>query len=662
MTGAKAGYVLFLPVELATMSETKTLAELNVANREQAKVDPHMAFTTYPELFFPILLTPCTVRILMVLDGGGYFTDHDDFGLGELLKALSVSPGPWVRFAVTKAHRANPMGSGADIVNFRFDQHDLSQYDEIWLFALDAGGATLPDPEIRAIATFMNAGGGVFATGDHEDLGVVMCGRIPRVRSMRKWYYPNPGPHGEPVAPKVDGPTRNDVNVPRGGNDYFNNQSDDLPQIIRPRLYGPAGMQVPHPLFSGPRGVINVLPDHPHEGECYEPADLTAKLTFAGLTVEEYPERSPGHRVSPEIVAYSNNGPGIIDRFHPKDGSPTSKQYGAVGAYDGHLVDVGRVVVHSTWHHFFNINIHGALAPDYPDPVYKKGFYYSPQGLAAYEDIKSHYRNIAVYLAPSPIQACMRGRALWATRWDSGVVMALRNVAEVGPAATGADEVVRIGAIARAVLRAISSESQAWRWALDCLPPRALPLLDRSLGLSGSSAVDAAWLQIQSALSQLIIDAVIGSVTCQIAIDFARPTEDSRNKATRWDFDALIKGAADIGLTKSFEKLTHVGRALGGTLAGMDRQVTPVSFARDILPLFRPIDIDHMGQRGVHLDQYAYMSDPTGNATYSDHAHGREVYCYLTGECTPRMPPGGPYWTPEQLQLFEKWMSDGFKP
>ena len=35
-----------------------------------------------------------------------------------------------------------------------------------------------------------------------------------------------------------------------------------------------------------------------------------------------------------------------------------------------------------------------------------------------------------------------------------------------------------------------------------------------------------------------------------------------------------------------------------------------VSFARDILPLFRAIDIAHMKGPGVLLDSYAYMSDP----------------------------------------------------
>ena len=86
------------------------------------------------------------------------------------------------------------------------------------------------------------------------------------------------------------------------------------------------------------------------------------------------------------------------------------------------------------------------------------------------------------------------------------------------------------------------------------------------------------------------------------------------------------------------------------------------SFQTDILPLFRPVDISHMRRRGVLLDDYPYMSDPAGDATYPDHAHARNVYCFLTGDCQPRMPPGGPFWDAGQLQLYQQWMDGGFQP
>ncbi len=75
-----------------------------------------------------------------------------------------------------------------------------------------------------------------------------------------------------------------------------------------------------------------------------------------------------------------------------------------------------------------------------------------------------------------------------------------------------------------------------------------------------------------------------------------------------------------------------------------------VSFERDIKPLFREIDLDHMTPMGVALDDYDYMSDA---------ANAQSVYEFLTGDQEPRMPIGGPYWSQEQLELFARWLEAG---
>ena len=74
-----------------------------------------------------------------------------------------------------------------------------------------------------------------------------------------------------------------------------------------------------------------------------------------------------------------------------------------------------------------------------------------------------------------------------------------------------------------------------------------------------------------------------------------------------------------------------------------------VSFQNDILPLFRQQDIDCMAPMGVLLNDYTYMSNP---------ANAQAVYNYLTGTAQPRMPLGGPYWTAQQLALFNQWMTE----
>ena len=80
----------------------------------------------------------------------------------------------------------------------------------------------------------------------------------------------------------------------------------------------------------------------------------------------------------------------------------------------------------------------------------------------------------------------------------------------------------------------------------------------------------------------------------------------------------------------------------------------PVSFERDIRSMFRPIDVEHMSKHNIFLDDYTYMSDPSG-----DHGNAQAVEDSLVQQS---MPPGGPYWSAQQLNLFKQWRSDGYRP
>jgi hypothetical protein len=386
------------------------------------------------------------IKILMVTDGSGAHVasfgpgDPADtwFGLSEVLRTLHDTSNFITNFTVTRAHRDTDPGnfaamSAADRAlfkpnyeNFRFDQHDLSQYHEIWLFGVGSSYETSPltDAELAAIATFMDHGGGVFATGDHEDLGQPLCGRIPRVRSMRKWYYPSAGPLGEPVAPEALGADRYDTTMP--GHDSavtFDDQSDDVPQSIAPTIYSMmisffTRADYPHPLLCGPNGNIARMPDHMHEGEVIVPWELDRTFTFAGHNFVEYPNNpGTGAPQVPEIVATSQvlrHGTPSTESEHTGDSTPTNpRTFGSIGAYDGHRAGVGRVAVDSTWHHFFDINLIGD--PVAPAPK-TQGFNASPAGQDALKDIQSYYRNIGVWLAPAG-----KLSALW-----SGMTLAAR--------------------------------------------------------------------------------------------------------------------------------------------------------------------------------------------------------------------------------------------
>jgi len=80
-----------------------------------------------------------------------------------------------------------------------------------------------------------------------------------------------------------------------------------------------------------------------------------------------------------------------------------------------------------------------------------------------------------------------------------------------------------------------------------------------------------------------------------------------------------------------------------------------ISFAADIRPLFRAVDISHMKRYGVQLDDYTYMSNPDNASSVLANLSPHD------GE-PPTMPPGEPYWTAAQLTLFAEWQKDGYQP
>lgn len=87
-----------------------------------------------------------------------------------------------------------------------------------------------------------------------------------------------------------------------------------------------------------------------------------------------------------------------------------------------------------------------------------------------------------------------------------------------------------------------------------------------------------------------------------------------------------------------------------------------ISFEDDISPMFSARDIQCMKRYFVLLDDYTFMSDPTGDSNFTDHASARTVYARLVGTFTPQMPLGGPFWSQSQLDLFQSWMTDDFQP
>lgn len=329
--------------------------------------------------------------------------DPLEFGLGLAKKALKDQSTIFTRYKVDVVNRNYDYTSdgGVDRANPKPASHKitrelLNQYSQIWIFGMHYrnysvytsayGGpeAELTDPEVSALREWMDNGGGVLITGDHSNpidgrllnLGRALGIRVPRAGELRVWE--GPPVSGPSLGYHVD--TAGDFDMSR-----MPMQEDATPQTIRVKyewnfhreklregLFGVYQTLDPHPLFSvpvtndNPQGVIDVFPDHSHEGAIRIPETLDPAV---------WPTRG-SWQPRPEIVAWGTNKANLF----------VIREVGLVAVYDGNPVGVGRIVADATWHRFTNVNLVGFLENDNsPGSVLRR--------------IGQYYANLAYYLS-----------------------------------------------------------------------------------------------------------------------------------------------------------------------------------------------------------------------------------------------------------------------
>jgi len=529
-----------------------------------------------PEFYWPFL-RPCTVKVLIVADSLDF--SEGGVGLSTFVRTLLDMPGRHARFQITLAHifdasGTQMMGPKMDdgmtnnpfyeprianrITRFRFDNpahFAVDMYDVVFLFGSnpsfagrgpDAEGNASPagrlsDTEIRELALYMNARGGLFATGDHGKLGRPLCHAIPRARNMRLWQSTSGQAEDDEVS--MGGERRNDTN--QLGNDAtseFDDQSDDVPQEIQPKLYtrrqGLFRYSFPHPLLCGPNGVIRVMPDHPHEGECIEPPDPNLDLG-GGLGPEYPPATGGGARPLPEIIATSSVLSGTTSGG--KDAT-VAQSFGGICAYDGHRADRGRVVTDATWHHFVNVNLTGDTFAPMGSPK-RLGFLATAAGQAHFEQIKTYFRNLAVWLARPERISCMNTRLSWTILWNERVMEAVLSTPDIKLAQTRAATFRLIGQHARDVLGRHVGACQSMRLVIDLVfvPsfPELVPEIDPWIGGKPEFNDEIGWLD-----GSPLLDIALGGAL--VALREMLPNPDAKS-VERLDSDVLRKVMAKGG-------------------------------------------------------------------------------------------------------------------
>jgi hypothetical protein len=217
---------------------------------------------------------------------------------------------------------------------------DGSDFDQLWLFAVDTGEG-ITQPECSAISRFREQGGNVFVTRDHMDLGVSVC-NLGGVGEAHYFHSKNPDPNpenrvnDESITPSIEWPN------------YYSGLNGDVQTIdvVEPE----------HPVFAG----VQTLPSHPHEGAVGAPA------------------------TQPDAH--------VVVRSRSKE---TGRPFNIAVAFDGDD-GKGRGWAESTFHHFadYNWNV-AAGAPSFVSEPPSDAIAKDP---ALLDDTKRYVRNLVNWL------------------------------------------------------------------------------------------------------------------------------------------------------------------------------------------------------------------------------------------------------------------------
>ncbi|SFB08045.1 hypothetical protein SAMN05421688_2803 [Poseidonocella pacifica] len=550
--------------------------------RERLRAD----FIRKPEALWP-WFPFCKVRVLVVTDGNLDFSDGD-FGLATFIRTLLDSVVP-ARFEVTLGHLYNRSGNAMmefeprikkRVPSFKFDDTDdfaPGMFDVVFLFGISTsiGGrgtasdgnpypsSQFADTELQAIAEFQNGGGGLFATGDHAALGRFMGQALPRAGKMRLWESTSSNNDLDEVS--MGGPRRNDTNRPGDPGSQFEDQADDVPQGVIPKIYSASNWlfkySFPHPLLCGPNGVIRVMPDHPHEGECVEPTNTSSTLSFKSNLGPEFPNATDaGPKPLPEIISTN-----IVLAGTTSGGKdPTvGHSFGGICAYNGHRAGVGRVVTDATWHHFVNVNLVGYTSlPN--DTVKGQGFLASSAGQAHLENIRAYFRNLAVWLSRKSNISCMNSGWVVYLYHNERVMEAVLTRTDFKFAELDTYHLWEIGHHARDVLGKFASRCQSRRLILDLVWPEyklELPNVDPWVHFDPKERETD--IRINWINGDHILDAALGGALAAVHSEIGDRFEE------RYDTDE-VKKVAQEGARKGASLAV---KSLGETMEAFAKQV-----------------------------------------------------------------------------------------
>src|SRR5438067_2471880 len=232
---------------------------------------------------------------------------------------------------------------------------DTTDFDELWLFAVDPGnGLTVAD--CQGVTRFRQRSGGIFTTRDHQDLGSSLCtlGGVGRAH-----FFHTRHPESDEARHVRDDQDTKSISWPN----YHSGSNGDYQKII--------AVKPVHRLLLNPTndsGVVKYFPAHPHEGAVGVPEDEHHANVIATGT-----SKVTGRPFN-LIVAFESGR-------------------------DLHGNTLGRAVAESSFHHLVDYNWDTSKGcPSFLEEPPGDQIKREPEKL---EDVKTYVTNIARWLAPT---------------------------------------------------------------------------------------------------------------------------------------------------------------------------------------------------------------------------------------------------------------------
>ena len=307
-----------------------------------------MALAQVPRRLYDGRDMPRTVRILVQTTTRGGPNDWSVGSLSLLTEQLGSLREGDLRFDVTARNReSGPKADDPVLAGI-----DRSPFDELWLFALDAGDG-LTSAECQAITRFRQRGGGILCTRDHNNMGSSLCS-LGGIGDAHYFHDRNPEPDAERHA--ADDVLTPSISWPN----YHSGLNGDFQRIVP--------VAPDHPLLQrASSGTIEFFPAHPHEGAVGVPVgEETARVVARGTS------KTSGREFN-LVVAFER-------------------------ARDARGNLLGRGVAESSFHHFADYNWNTSRGcPSFVTEPEGHGMRTEPR---ARQDIERYVRNLALWLAP----------------------------------------------------------------------------------------------------------------------------------------------------------------------------------------------------------------------------------------------------------------------